>query len=124
MRTRYVIAIVMACMLSMIVILVVTVLAIDRRYAGPSKEELLVSQVQGKYPEASNWPGKTIVNIARDTCSQLDSGATMRSTINSIAVRYPVGAEADYDLLAFTMVTGIRELCPQHIDKAKEFAKQ
>lgn len=123
MRTRYVIAIVMTCMLSMIVILVVTLLTIEGR-TGPSKEALLVSQVQAKYPESSNWPAKTIVSIAKDTCFQLDSGATIRSTINNIAARYPVGAEADYDLIAFTMVTGIRELCPQHIDKAEEFAKQ
>lgn len=113
----------MACMLSMIAVLVVTLLVIEGR-TGPSREALLVSQVQAKYPESTNWPSRTIINIARDTCSQLDSGATIRSTINNIAARYPVGAEADYDLIAFTMVTGIRELCPQHIDKAKEFAKQ
>jgi hypothetical protein len=108
-------------MLGMLAVIAMTLLAID---SGPSKEELLVSEVQGKYPESTNWPGKTIVNIAKDTCSQLDDGATMRGTINSIALKYPVGAEADYDLIAFTMVTGIRELCPQHLDKAREFAKQ
>jgi len=46
----------------------------------------------------------------------------MEATINRIAVKYPVGAESDYNLIGFTMVTGIKELCPQHIDEARRFA--
>jgi hypothetical protein len=96
---------------------------IDRENTGPSKEELLIVQVHGKYPESNNWPDNTIINIAKDTCTSLDRGDSMASTIYGIASKYPVGAESDYDLIAFTMVTGITELCPQHTDKAKEFAR-
>jgi len=109
-------------MLAMLAVIGITLMLVSRQQDGPTREELLVSQVQGKYPQATNWPANTIVNIAKDTCAELDSGATMGSTINSIAVKYPVGAEADYDLIAFTMVTGIQELCPQHLDKAREFS--
>lgn len=100
-----------------------TLLMVDRHKTGPTKEELLVSQVQGKYPQAADWPADTIIKIAKDTCASLDSGDSMGNTISTIASKYPVGAESDYDLIAFTMVTGIQELCPQHIDKAREFSR-
>lgn len=122
MRTWHIVLVVGLCILGMLTVIGVTLLVIDRKTTGPTKEELLVSQVQGKYPQSTNWPADTIVKIAKDTCGSLDRGATMGDTINAVALRYPAGAEADYDLIAFTMVTGIQELCPQHIDKAREFS--
>lgn len=121
MKTWQVVAIVGACITGMLVVIAFTLLAVDTEKA-PTKEQLLISQVHGKYPESTNWADQTIVNIAKDTCAQLDEGNSVGNTIIGIARKYPAGAEADYDLIAFTMVTGIRELCPQHLDKAREFA--
>ena len=118
MRTRHVIAIVMTIMLAMIVVLVMTLLAIEGR-PGPSKEAVLVSQVSGKYPEASYWPGYTIVNIAKETCAQLNAGVAINDTFKKLSIQYPVGAEPDYEMIAYTMTTGVREFCPQHLDQTR-----
>src|ERR1700750_2980925 len=114
MKTWKIVTIVFSCVLAISAVVGITLLMIDRHSTDVTKEELLVSEVQGKYPEATNWPTNTIVNIAKDTCQALDQGATMSNTINAIAIKYPADAESDYDLIAFTMITGINDLCPQH----------
>lgn len=122
MKTWHIVLIVVSCMLTILAVAGITILMIDRSKTGPTKEEVVVSQVHNKYPESTNWPEGTIVKIARETCADLDRGDSMQVTIMNIATRYPAGAESDYDMIAFTMVTGIKELCPQHVDKAREFA--
>jgi len=119
----HVIIIVNLCLLGIILVGAATLYLTSRMTTHePTPEEMLVSEVQLKYPESTNWPAKTILNIARGTCQSLDRGATIQQTINEMAAKYPAGAEADYDLIAYTMATGIKELCPQHKQQAREFS--
>jgi hypothetical protein len=128
MKTRYIVLVVVACVVAMLSVIAVTLLVVDRQTGavsgtpGVTKEEVVVSQIHNKFPETTNWPEGTIVNIAKDTCASLDRGESFDNVIYSVMTKHMTVAEQSPDATAAAMVAGIKELCPQHSDKARMFA--
>ena len=103
----------------MICITVGTVTIMNNRSTGPSADNRIIVQVRKENPQ-TRLSDEDIVSIAKNTCSELDNGISMENVVIGVASRYSYNS--DYNALASSMVYGIKEICPRHIDKAKEFA--
>ncbi len=122
MKTWKIVLIVVSCIAAIAVITGVVLVVTSRISTGPTKEELLVATVHANYPQTTDTPDSRIINIAKDTCQILDDGLSVKDAIRIISFKYPITVEQGSDVIAYTMAEGIRQLCPEHVTKAREFS--
>ena len=108
--------------IAMLAVIAMTLFVISQKPTEPTPEQLLVAHVHGKYPETANGNDNEIIYVAQTTCQHLDAGDSVESIIMLVSSKYLYGPEPDFDMIGYTMVEGVNQLCPRNIDKMREYA--